>query len=72
MDFWPIGLRDRLPTVPIPWRPPDGDARVDLQEALDQVHDEAGYAHFIYPSDPTPPLAPEDAEWAGQFLPKSA
>ena len=33
-DFWPIRLRDRLPVIPIPLRPPDAAARVDLQEAL--------------------------------------
>ena len=72
MDFWPIGLRDRLPVIPVPLRPPDGDVRVDLREALDQVHDEAGYAHFIYDGTPEPPLSAEDAAWARPFLPPAA
>ena len=67
--FWPIGIRDRLPEVPIPLRRHDGDARVDLQAALDHVHDASGYANFIYRGSPTPPLRPEDMEWARQFLP---
>ncbi len=69
VDFWPIGLRERLPVVPVPLRSPDGDAQVDLQEALNQVYDDAGYAHFIYSGLPDPPLGAEDAEWARQFLP---
>jgi hypothetical protein len=69
VDFWPVGLRDRLPVIPIPLRLPDSDARVDLQEALDQVYDEAGYAHFIYDGTPDPPLSAEDAAWARPFLP---
>ena len=28
--LWPIGLRDRLPTVPIPLLPGEGDLRLDL------------------------------------------
>jgi hypothetical protein len=68
VDFWPIGLRDRLPIVPIPLRPPDGDARVDLQAALDQVYDDAGYSHFISQGTPGPALPPDDAEWAASFL----
>jgi hypothetical protein len=30
--FWPIHLRDPLPVIPFPLRPPDAAARVDLQE----------------------------------------
>jgi hypothetical protein len=69
VDFWPISVRDPLPVIPVPLRVPDGDARVDLREAVDQVYDEAGYVHFIYDGTPDPPLATEDAQWARQFLP---
>jgi hypothetical protein len=66
---WPIGLRDRLPEVPIPLRPPDGDARVDLQEVLHRVYDAYGYEDFLYAGSPEPPLPPEDAAWARQLVP---
>jgi hypothetical protein len=69
VDFWPIGVRDPLPVIPVPLRAPDGDARVDLREAVDQVYDEAGYVHFIYDGTPDPPLSSENAQWARQFLP---
>ncbi|QEH35351.1 hypothetical protein OJF2_39020 [Aquisphaera giovannonii] len=68
-DFWPIGLRERLPEIAVPLHPPDGDARVDLQEILDQVYDGAGYEHFLYDGAPSPALAPDDAAWARTKLP---
>jgi Protein of unknown function (DUF4058) len=71
-EFWPLGLRDRLPVIPIPLRPSDPDGRVDLQEVLHQAHDRPGYEHFIYEGAPEPPLSTEDAEWAKQFIPRTA
>jgi Protein of unknown function (DUF4058) len=56
-DFWPIRLRDRLPTIPIPLRPTDADVRVDLQEVLHRAYDGPGYEHFIYNSEPEPSLS---------------
>lgn len=68
-EFWPIGLREPLPTIPIPLREPDGDARVDLQAVLHQAYDRAGYDHYIYKGKPEPALSSEDAAWARQFVP---
>jgi hypothetical protein len=67
--FWPVPLRERLPQVPVPLRRPDGNAQVDLQEILHRVYDASGYANFIYRGSPSPPLRPEDLEWARHFLP---
>jgi hypothetical protein len=53
VDFWPFGLRDRLPTVPVPLRPGDRDARLDLRAILDRVYDESGYEDFILTSGAT-------------------
>jgi hypothetical protein len=69
-EFWPISLRERLPVIPIPVRAPDSDARLDLQEVLDRIYDDAGYADYIYEGAPRPRLGDEDAEWAREFLPK--
>jgi hypothetical protein len=66
-DFWPIGLRNRLPVIPVPLRPPDAAAGVDLQESLHRAYDGPGYEHFIYSGYPEPPLAPDDAAWARQL-----
>jgi hypothetical protein len=67
--FWPIGLRDRLPVIPVPLRRPDEIARIDLKEILDHVYDKTGYEDFIYAGLPDPPLSPDDAAWARQFVP---
>ena len=66
--FWPIGLKEQLPEIPIPLRQPDGDARVNLQEVLNHVYDIFGYEDFVYAGNPTPALAPKDARWAKQLL----
>lgn len=70
-DFWPIGLRDRLPVVPIPLHAPDQAAPVDLQEALHRAHDGPGYEHFIYRGEPEPSLSAEDAAWARGYIDRS-
>jgi hypothetical protein len=68
--LWPLFLTDRLPTIPIPLRLPDEIARLDLQEVLDHVYDASGYEDYIYEGAPEPPLAPDDAAWAAQFVPR--
>ena len=68
VGIWPIRLRERLPAIPIPLRPGDTELRLDLQQVLDRVYDGAGYARYIYDGSPEPPLAPDDAAWARQFL----
>jgi Protein of unknown function (DUF4058) len=67
-DLWPVKLREPLPVIPIPLRPPDAAAGVDLQEALHRAYDGPGYEHFIYIGDPEPPLSANDAAWARQFV----
>lgn len=62
--LWPIRLKDRLPTVPVPLRAPDPDASLDLQAVLNRVYDLAGYADYLYALSPQPPLHPADAAWA--------
>jgi hypothetical protein len=71
-DFWPIRLRDRLPVIPIPLRPPDAAAQVDLQEVLHRAYDGPGYEHFIYRGEPEPSLSANDAAWARQLAPAGA
>jgi hypothetical protein len=70
--FWPIRLRHRLPTIPIPLSPSDPDARIDLQEILHQVYDTTGYDDFIYAGRPDPPLSTRDAAWARRLVPTTS
>lgn len=67
--FWPIGLRDPLPTIPIPLLAPDPPVQIPLQEALNRVYDVSGYEDFIYQGEPDPPLSAEDAQWAKRLAP---
>jgi hypothetical protein len=69
VEVWPLLLRDCLPVIPIPLRAPDADARIDLQQVLHRLYDAAGYEDYIYSGTPRPPLHPEDAIWARQFVP---
>jgi hypothetical protein len=67
--LWPIQLRDPLPKIPVPLRGGEQPAYLDLQKVLDRVYDAAGYRHYVYETEPEPPLAPADAAWARQLLP---
>jgi hypothetical protein len=66
--LWPIHLADPLPVLPIPLRPPDADARLDLAAILHRVYDSARYQSYIYAGEPQPRLSAEDAAWARQFV----
>jgi hypothetical protein len=66
---WALGLKDRLPVVPVPLRAPDGEATLNLKHALDRAYDAAGYVKYIYGSQPTPPLTGEELVWARAFVP---
>jgi hypothetical protein len=65
-DFWPIGLREQLPVIPIPLQKTHPDARLDLQSLLHRVYDAAYYRDYIYDGSPWPPLSEDDAAWARQ------
>ena len=66
--LWPLSLHDPLPTVPIPLKPDDPDAALDLRAVLDRVYDESAYGDVIYDHPPDPPLEGEDAAWAEGVL----
>ena len=63
VGLWPLGLRDTLPTIPIPLLAQER-ATLDLQSALHQAYDAAGYEDYMYANTPTPPLQGADAAWA--------
>jgi hypothetical protein len=65
-EVWFIDLRDPLPTIAVPLRPPFEEAALDLQAALDTVYARAHYADSLdYDrSIPPPALLPADAAWA--------
>lgn len=66
-DFWSIGLRERLPIIPVPLRPGEPAATLDLQAVLDKVYDEGGFSCLIDNSLPDPPLGDKDLSWAQEL-----
>jgi hypothetical protein len=70
VGLWPIRLREPLPTIPVPLAGSDPAVSLDLQSLLHRVYDAAGYGKYIYQESPQPPLPPDDAAWAEQFLPR--
>jgi hypothetical protein len=69
-EVWTIGLRERLPVLPVPLRAPDADVPLDVQSALDTIYDEANYPLTLDYSQPPPepPLSDEDAAWAAECI----
>lgn len=43
-EGWFIDIRDKLPIIAVPWRPPFGDAPLDLQAAFEDTYARAHYA----------------------------
>lgn len=57
-------LPDRLPTIPIPLLPEDGEVQLDLQTAFDVVYDSAGYDYVLkYDAPLSPRLSDGEREW---------
>jgi hypothetical protein len=68
-DLYVFTVRDPLPAFPLPLRPGDLEPMTDLQQVLHSLYDRGGYGYRIdYRREPEPPLAPTDADWAGQLL----
>jgi hypothetical protein len=66
---WPIPMDSLLPTVPVPLQRDDGDARLDLQQALTMAYDEYGLNYMIdYGKPPNISLTPEQSVWVDQHL----
>lgn len=67
-EVWPIGVREKLPRVPIPLDPEDPDAHVDLQALFERVYTDAGWLPNIYQGKLDPPLRGADAAWARDLV----
>lgn len=68
VNYWPLSLRDPLPAIPIPLRPPFDPVQLDLQSIIHEVYDRAKYKTYIYEETPEPPLNPADAAWAQSLI----
>jgi hypothetical protein len=67
---WPIQLKEKLPTVPVPLRAPDLDVTLDLGRIVADVYERGAYdLQLDYTKDPPPPkLYAEEAAWVQQHL----
>lgn len=66
IDFWPIGLRESLPRIPIPLALPDPPVWLDIRSVLDRAY----YGKYIYDETPDPPLRADDEAWAREIVPR--
>jgi Protein of unknown function (DUF4058) len=65
LDVWFVDLRDPLPVIAAPLRPPFPDALLDLGAAITDVYTRGTYAvrlNYTQPP-PSPPLRKADAAW---------
>ena len=65
-ELYPIGLRQRLPTIAVPLRAGDDDAALDLQSALDDVYQTGRLDLDV--DHAAPPVPPADAAWAAERI----
>ena len=68
LEYFPISLREALPTIPIPLRKTDEDVALDLQAVLQQAYINGRYDDLDYSKPAIPPMETEDAAWAGKML----
>jgi hypothetical protein len=67
--LYPIGLADSLPTLPVPLRPQDAPARLDLQALLERIYAKGRYGERLDYSQPCdPPLESKEAAWTQELL----
>jgi len=71
-DIYLFGVRDLIPTFPIPLRPGETEPTLPLNDILHELYDQGGYDLIIdYRQPPQPPLPEADAAWARQLVTES-
>ncbi|HYE21637.1 MAG TPA: DUF4058 family protein [Tepidisphaeraceae bacterium] len=68
VELYPLGIRDRLPRIPVPLREGDPDTVLDLQAAVDEVYRGGRYDRTDYRRPCEPPLGAELSDWANGLL----
>jgi hypothetical protein len=66
-ELYAIDLREPLPVIAIPLRPPDADVMLDLQPLIEHVY-RTGRFPIDYDNAIDPPLEGDDAIWARSML----
>lgn len=67
-DVYHWSVRDPLPAIPVPLRPPDADVVVGLADPFRVAFARGRYGRFIDYAEPPPasPFAADDAAWAAE------
>ena len=69
VDVYSWGLRDALPTIPVPLAGDDPPVGLDLAAAFAAIYDPAGYGVLLDRGVPVmPPLSEGDAGWVGERI----
>jgi len=64
VGVYPWKMTDRLPVIPVPLLPEDGDVPLDLQAAFDLVYERSGYDYSLkYDAPLSPPVSDEQQKW---------
>jgi hypothetical protein len=68
--FWPLSIRDELPTVPIPLDPGVDEVSVSLRDCFGEAFEQGRYSDDInYTESPPPPeLSAADMQWVRERL----
>lgn len=69
-QVFPIGLRGKLSTIPIPLLPPDADVALDLQAAVDACFNLVHYERLLDYTQPPPlpEVSAEDLQWVQEKI----
>jgi hypothetical protein len=68
-DIYLFGVRDVIPTFPIPLRSGEAEPALPLNNILHELYDQGGYDLIIdYRQPPQQPLSEADAAWAMQLV----
>jgi hypothetical protein len=68
VEVFRVPLRKRLPNIPVPLRPGEPDAVLQLQPLIDDCYRDGRHHRTNYCVEPKPPLSKEDADWADALL----
>jgi hypothetical protein len=68
-DVYWWSLTDRLPRIPVPLLPADGDVALELQAAFDAVYERAGYDYTLkYDAPLAPPVDETRRRWIDECI----